>query len=113
MKPFRSFSNVPIVNATPTKQEMAADLAEETCLRLKELKAAAKAAEESADAPLMESADQKECYTTLEALMKGPHRWVVVPVILEHFPELTMPPTEQEKQAVEEYQARQAQGELK
>lgn len=109
MKHFRSFpSSVPLLNqpeAQPSAEQMAADLAEETCLRLKELKAAALEAEQNADTPLMESPEQLECYKTLDALMQGRHKWVVVPIVLEHFPELTRPPTEMEKQAVEQYLA--------
>lgn len=104
--PFRSFGNVELVNQPeklPTREEMAAELAEDTCIRLKELKAAAMAAEQNADEPLPESPEQMECYKTLEALMKGPHGWVVKPVILEQFPELVRPPTDAEKQAVDDY----------
>lgn len=109
MKPFRSFpSTVQLLNQPeqpPSAEQMAADLAEETCLRLKELKAAALEAEQNADEPLVESAEQIECYKTLDALMQGRHKWIVVPVVLEHFPELIRPPTEMEKRAVEQYLA--------
>ncbi len=110
MKPFRSFQNVPVLNqpeAQPSAEQMAADLAEEACLKLKELRARALEAEANADEPMVESAEQIECYATLDALMKGRHKWVVTPIVLEHFPELTRPPNEQEKAAVEQYLANQ------
>lgn len=107
--PFRSFGNVPIVGheKPPTKAEMAADLAEETILRWKELRAEAKAVEEAAELPLAWSPEAQECIDTLEALLKGPHRWVVVPVLVELMPEFAVPPTDEEKAAVERYLAEQ------
>ena len=91
MSLFRSFSNVPIVKPQ-SKPEMAAELAAETCERLKELKAEALEREANAEPPMDATQEQKDCYTTLEALMKGPHRWCVAPVLLEHFPELVRAP---------------------
>lgn len=108
---FRSFpSTVPLLNQPeqpPSAEEMAANLAEETCEKLKAMKAAALEAEQNAEEPLPPSAEQAECYKTLDALMQGRHKWVVTPIILEHFPELLRPPTEMEKQAVEQYLANQ------
>lgn len=94
MSIFRSFSNVPLVNqpeAPPTKDEMAADLALEMCERIKAWRVDALAREQAAEPPLMTTPQMQEAYDTLDALMKGQHRWVVVPVILEHFPELITP----------------------
>lgn len=104
MQPFRRFRNVP---APRTADQMAADLAAETCRRLQALRAEALAAEQRADEPMRESAEQAECYTTLDALLRGRHRRVVVPVLLEHFPELLRPQTAQERAAVEAYLAQQ------
>lgn len=95
MSIFRSFSNVPILNqpeAPPTPEEMAADLAEETCLRFKALQAEVRALEEACEYSPDRTPEAQECMNTLEALMKGRHRWVVVPVVLEHLPELITPP---------------------
>lgn len=95
MSVFRSFQNVPILNqpAKPaTREEMAADLAAETCERYKVLRQQALDAEANAEPSLQWNDEAKECIETIEALMKGPHRWVVVPVILEHLPELVTQP---------------------
>lgn len=85
---FRSFGAVPIVGKRPSRDEMAAELATETCENYKELRAAAKAAEESCEPSHVWNDQAAECMATLDALMKGQHRWIVVPIILEHFPEL-------------------------
>jgi len=87
--PFR-LSTLPLVNQPerpPTKDEMAAELAEDTCLRIKEFRAEALRREQECEPPMETTPEHTECYETLDALMKGQHRWVVVPVILEHFPE--------------------------
>lgn len=91
MSLFKSFGNVPIVGQQPSRDEMAADLAEETCLRLKELRAEALRREAECEQPLRDTAESLGCQQTLEALMKGRHRWIAVPIILEHFPELLAP----------------------
>ncbi len=102
---FKSFDDalIPIVGQQPTKQEMAADLALEMCERIKELRAEAMRREEACEPPMEATPEQAECYATLDALMKGPHAWVVKPVVLEQCPELVRPPTDAEKQAVEQY----------
>lgn len=111
--PFSSFRNVPIIGEADkpkpmTKEEMAADLAEECVLELKEMRAAALKAEANCEPSLPPSPRQRELYTTLEALLKGPHRWVVVPVILEHLPELATPATPEEQALVDQYLAEKA-----
>lgn len=111
--PFRSFGNVPIVGAADkpkpvTKEAMAAELAEDTCLRWKELRAEAIAAEQACEPSKPWNREAQECVDTLEALLKGPHRWVVIPVILELCPEFAVPPSDEEKAAVERYIAEQA-----
>lgn len=100
---FRSFGNVPIVGQEkrPTREEMAADLMAETCERYKALRAEALAAEQACDPSKPWSPQAQECMDTIEALMQGPHRWVCMPVLLEHFPELVRPATEDEKAAAE------------
>ena len=92
--PFASF-RTPIVGQEkpPTADEMAADLAEETCLRLKELKAEALAREQACEPPMLDTEERAECYKTLESLMKGRHRWIVLPILFEQFPEMVTPAT--------------------
>lgn len=89
--PFRSFT-VPIVKP-PTPAEMAADLAIEMIERYKELRADAMRREAECEPPAEWTPEAQECIDTLEALIgpdtkPGPHRAVVLPIILEHFPEL-------------------------
>lgn len=105
--PFASMRNVPIIGDVPrvTAEDMAAELASDTCQRLKELRAEAMAREENAEAPALESAALKECYATLEALCKGRHGWVVKPIIMELLPEVTRPANEMEQAAVAQYLA--------
>src|SRR5262245_25451352 len=106
MKHFRSFQNVPLVNQPehpPTKEEMAADLALEMCEVIKTARAEALRREEQCESPLPPTKETLDAQATLDALMKGPHKWVVTPVILEQFPELVRPPTEVEKRAVDAY----------
>lgn len=101
-KPFRSFGNIPILNqpeAPTTPEEMAADLMAETCERYKALRAEAIAAEQECDPSKPWNPQAQECMDTIEALLKGRHRWVCVPVLLEHFPELVRPATEDEQRA--------------
>lgn len=92
MSLFRSFSNVPIIKP-PTREEMAADLATETCERYKALREDAKAAEANCEPSKVWTAQAAECIQTIDALMRGQHRWIVVPIILEHLPELVTPAT--------------------
>lgn len=95
---------MPIVGASEkslTREEMAADLMEETCLQYKALRAEALAAEQECDPSKPWSPQAQECMTTIEALCKGPHRWVCIPVLLEHFPELVRPATDEEKAAAD------------
>lgn len=107
--PFRSIRNdVPLVNQpTPrqSKDEMAADLMEETCLRYKALREAAIAAEQECEPSTPWNPESQECMDTIEALLKGRHRWVCVPVLLEHFPELVVPASDAERDAVDRYLA--------
>lgn len=115
--PFRSFGNVQILNQPEpptTREEMAADLAIETCERYKALRAEALTAEANADLPLAWSPQAAECIATLEALAKGPHGWVVKPILLEQFPEFARPVSEMEKAVVDEFiAARDSQVDLK
>jgi hypothetical protein len=105
MSVFRSLTNpspAQLVNQRQTAEEMASDLAVDTCLRYKEMRAEALQAEANAELPAAWSPEAKECMDTLEALLKGRHRWVVLPIVLEHFPELVRPATPQERAASEQ-----------
>lgn len=95
--PFRSFGNAHIIKP-PTADEMAADLATETCQRIKELRAEALAREQACEPPLPATDESRGLQATLDALMKGRHRWIAVPIILEHFPELVTPAEATEEQ---------------
>lgn len=86
-RPFQSFGALEI-RKSPTRDEMAAELATETCENYKALRAAAKSAEEACEPSHAWNDQAAEYWQTLEALMKGRHRWIAVPIILEHFPEL-------------------------
>lgn len=82
-----------LVNGTkhpfePTADDLASDLALEMIDRIKDRRAAAQAKELACEEsePWMDA--DKEAYDTLETLMKGRHRAVVVKLLFEHFPEL-------------------------
>lgn len=81
-----------------SKDDMAAELARETCESYKELRDAARQAEEQAEPPHHWNDAAAECMQTLEALLKGRHRRVVLPIILEFFPELMTPATATEQE---------------
>lgn len=72
----------------PTPDDLAADLALEMIDRIKERRRLAREKEANCEEsePWLQ-ADQ-EAYATLETLLKGRHRAVVVRLLLEHFPEL-------------------------
>lgn len=92
MSVFKSFSNVPIVdNRPPTADEMAADLAMETIEGILNQREEAKQRELDCEPPLEATEEDKQRYETLEALLKGRHRAVVLPLVLEAFPELITP----------------------
>ena len=79
MRHFRSFGPVAILNQPEkplTKEEMAADLMAETCDTYKALRAEAMAAEQECDPSKPWNPQAQECMDTIEALLKGPHRWV-------------------------------------
>ena len=98
MSIFRSFVNdEPVVTAS----QMAEDLARETCETLVRLRAEAVAREQAAEPPMLATDEQAECYRTLEALLKGRHRRVVLPVMLSLLPDLSRPTNAAERAAVE------------
>lgn len=68
--------------------EMAADLAMETIIDIKNQREVAKAREEACEPPLPWTPQDQDRVDTLEALLKGRHRATVLPLILEAFPEL-------------------------
>ncbi len=86
---FRSFSNIPIIRE-PSPSERAADLALEVIERYKDLRDEAKQRELACEPPLEWSGAAQECVDTLEALMKGVHRHVVLQVMFEHLPEMVI-----------------------
>lgn len=89
---FRSFGNVPIVdNAPPTAEEMAQDLAIETIEGILNQREEAKRRERECEPPLEATEEDKQRYETIEALLKGRHRAMVLPLVLEAFPELITP----------------------
>lgn len=92
MSIFKSFQNVPIIDTRPpTADEMAADLAMETIEQILNRREEAKQRELDCEPPLEATEADKQCYETLDALMKGRHRAVVLPLVLEAFPELITP----------------------
>lgn len=100
-KPFRSFSNaVPIVGKMPSPAEMAADLARDMIDVIKEARAEAKAREMACEPSLPTSAAHLEAYRTLEALLKGRHRGVVLPILFDELPEMIAPATMTAEEAV-------------
>jgi hypothetical protein len=75
-------------DAAPTAEDLASDLALEMIDRIKERRAIAKAKELACEESEPWQTADKEAYETLEALLKGRHRAIVVKLLLTHFPEL-------------------------
>lgn len=81
--------NGQIPSAASTAEDLASDLALEMIDRIKDRRAKAKAKELACEeSEPWDPQSDKEAYDTLEALLKGRHRAVVVKLLLTHFPEL-------------------------
>lgn len=92
-KPFRSFNNLPIVGQAPSAAEMAADLCREMAEVIQAARLEATRRELACEPPLPTTAEHRGAYAALEALVKGRHRAVVLPILFEEFPELLTPAT--------------------
>lgn len=92
-KPFRSFGNhqATIVGKAPSPAELAADLAREMAEVIQLARLEATRRELACEPPLPTTEDHKQAYAALEALVKGRHRAVVLPILFEEFPELLTP----------------------
>lgn len=91
MSLYRSFRAPLVGRPAQNSSEMAIALAHEHIAAIKERKAEAEAAERACE-PMIETTSQdQEHYDVLEALLKGRHRPVILPLLLESFPELITP----------------------
>ena len=91
MSIFTSFRPRLVGQPAQNSPEMALALAREHIEAIKERKAEAEAAERACE-PMVETTPQdQEHYDVLEALLKGRHRPVILPLLLESFPELITP----------------------
>lgn len=86
--PFRLLTNGQTHSFEPTADDLASELALEMIERIKDRRVEAQQAEQQCDESVPWLQADQEAYDTLETLMKGRHRKVVVNLILTHFPEL-------------------------
>ena len=91
MSLYRSFRAPLVGRPAQNSPEMAVTLAREHIAAIKARKVEAEAAERACE-PMVEATPQdQEHYDVLEALLKGRHRPVILPLLLESFPELITP----------------------
>lgn len=77
--------------APVSSSSLAADLARDMVDVIKEARAEAKRREEACEASLPTLPEHTEAYRTLEALLQGRHRVVVLEVLFHELPELLTP----------------------
>ena len=96
MSLFTSFNKPKPEKPVPgTAADMAYNMALDAIEGIKARRKAAYDAENNLQPSIETTAEDKERYEVLEALMKGRHRHIVVPLILEAFPELVTKETPQ------------------
>lgn len=94
MSVFTSFNKPrPEKSVRGTADDMAYNMALDAIAHIKARRVEAVKAEQATEPSLPTTAEDKEQYEILDALMKGRHRHVVLPLILEAFPELVTPET--------------------
>lgn len=85
---FRSINGNPSKPAEPTPDDLARDMALDAIERIKERRKAAQEREINCEESLEWLQEDADAYATLEALLKGRHRKVVLHELLTAFPEL-------------------------